>query len=139
MNVTRDVIVDLLPLYLADEASQDTRALVKAYLEQDPELARLVAEKPNELPFATTPGAPLSREHELKTVERTKTMLRAQRILLAAAMFFSLLPLAGYQVGRHRWAMLSDFPAGAIACAVLAVATWVIYFVLRRKLNTAGG
>jgi hypothetical protein len=41
MNVTRDVILDLLPLYLSDEASPDTRALVDEHLEHDPDLARL--------------------------------------------------------------------------------------------------
>ena len=66
-------------------------------------------------------------------------MLKTRSILLAVALFFSLLPLAGYQVGRHRWAMLSDFPAGAIACGVLAVATWVIYFAVNRRLNARAG
>lgn len=41
MKVTRDVILDLLPLYLADEASEDTRDLVEHYLETVPQLAQL--------------------------------------------------------------------------------------------------
>lgn len=136
MNVTRDVILDLLPLYLANEASADTRALIERYLEQDPELARLVKEKPDELPFQRTP-LPLTEGNELKTLERTKTMLKVQSALLAVALFFSLLPLAGYQSGQHRWAMLSDFPAGAIVSAVLGVATWVIYFAVKRRLRAS--
>ena len=136
MNVTRDVILDLLPLYLANEASADTRALIERYLEQDPELTRLVKEKPDELPFQRTP-LPLPEGNELKTLERTKTMLKAQSALLAVALFFSLLPLAGYQSGQHRWAMLSDFPAGAIVSAVLGVATWVIYFAVKRRLRAS--
>ena len=43
MNVTRDVINDLLPAYTAGEASHDTVALVKEFLRQNPELARTVA------------------------------------------------------------------------------------------------
>ena len=39
MEVTKDVILDLLPLYSADEASADTRALVEEYLAAHPELA----------------------------------------------------------------------------------------------------
>ena len=39
MEITRNVIEDLLPLYLADEASADTRMLVGEYLKTDPELA----------------------------------------------------------------------------------------------------
>ena len=42
MNVTRNVIDDLLPAYLSGEASPDTVALVDEFLRQDPELARTV-------------------------------------------------------------------------------------------------
>ena len=50
MKVTRDVILDLLPLYLAGEASADTRILVEKYLETDPKLAQLAAESAELLP-----------------------------------------------------------------------------------------
>ncbi len=40
MEITRDVILDLMPLVLAGEASNDTSRLVEQYLEQHPELAR---------------------------------------------------------------------------------------------------
>ena len=40
MKVTRDVVKDLLPIYLADEASADTRSIVEEWLRTDPELAR---------------------------------------------------------------------------------------------------
>ena len=42
MNVTREVILDLLPVYLAGEASPATRAFVEEYLKQDPELAQRI-------------------------------------------------------------------------------------------------
>jgi anti-sigma factor RsiW len=60
MEVTRNVILDLLPLYLAGETSADTIALVENYLKTDPELARLAqhAAKTN---LAEVP-VPLSKE-----------------------------------------------------------------------------
>lgn len=42
MTVTREVIQDLLPIYLAGEASADTVALVEEFFQQDPDLARAV-------------------------------------------------------------------------------------------------
>jgi anti-sigma factor RsiW len=42
MEVTRNVILDLLPLYLAGEVSADTATLVENYLEANPELAKMV-------------------------------------------------------------------------------------------------
>src|SRR6185436_21163211 len=41
MKVTREVIYDLLPSYFAGDASDDTRALVEAYFESDPEFGRM--------------------------------------------------------------------------------------------------
>ena len=40
-KITRNIILDLMPLYLADEASQDTRNLVEEYLKNDKELAEM--------------------------------------------------------------------------------------------------
>ena len=60
MKITRNVILDLLPLYAADEVSADTRILIDSYLETDPELAnvakRLSAlELPGDIPVALSP------------------------------------------------------------------------------------
>jgi hypothetical protein len=41
MNVTREVITDLLPLYFSGEASADTVALVDEFFRQDQEFAHL--------------------------------------------------------------------------------------------------
>ena len=38
MTITRDVVRDLWPLYAANEASPDTRAVVDEFLRNDPEL-----------------------------------------------------------------------------------------------------
>lgn len=137
MKVTREVILDLLPLYLTTEGSEDTRALVKSFLEQDQEFAQLVNEKPNELLVAKT-SVPLTKERELKTLERTNTMLKLRSLLLGIAIFFSVAPFTSYYSSSgSSWSMLRDFPAGAIACAIMALSTWIGYFALMRKLRTA--
>ena len=41
MTVTRDVILDLLPLYFAGQVSADTKALVDEFLRTDPDFARM--------------------------------------------------------------------------------------------------
>jgi anti-sigma factor RsiW len=41
MQVTRDVIYDLLPAYFADEVSADTRALIEHFFSTDPEFAKM--------------------------------------------------------------------------------------------------
>ena len=39
MNVTKEVITDLFPLYAANECSKDSRALVELYLRDNPDQA----------------------------------------------------------------------------------------------------
>ena len=41
MEISRNVILDLLPLYVANEVSEDTRSLFEHYLEADPELSNV--------------------------------------------------------------------------------------------------
>lgn len=74
IEVTRNVILDLLPLYLAGEASVDTAALVENYLKTDPELARL-AEQTVKTGLTEVP-VPLSKEAAMETyVKATQRML----------------------------------------------------------------
>lgn len=80
MEVTRNVIVDLLPLYLAEEASADTRALVQQHVESDPELARLAREMSEAMTSRDVP-VPLTKESgmeaflEIKRLQFRRTVL----------------------------------------------------------------
>ena len=74
MEVTRNVILDLLPLYLAGETSVDTTTLVENYLKADPELARLV-EHAARTGLAEIP-VPLSKEAAMEAyVKATQQMI----------------------------------------------------------------
>jgi predicted nucleic acid-binding protein len=41
MEISRKIILDLLPLYIAGEVSDDSRKLIEDYLDHDEELRRL--------------------------------------------------------------------------------------------------
>lgn len=90
MKITRDVILDLLPLYLANEASEDTSTLVKEYLETDPELAEIAkksvtAELPGDTPI------PLTKEDEMEAYKEAKQYIHKRIIILAAVISCSAL------------------------------------------------
>jgi hypothetical protein len=70
MEVTREMVVDLLPLYESGEASADTRAAVEEFLRRDPSLARLTKRTEPEMP------APRATELERQAVARTRTVIR---------------------------------------------------------------
>jgi predicted nucleic acid-binding protein len=63
MKVTREVIIDLLPLYVAGEVSEDSRKLVEAFLDQNEDLKHLAecAEKTGlkEIPMTEQKEIPL--------------------------------------------------------------------------------
>ena len=72
MRITREVIVDLLPVYASGEASSATRTLVEEYLSQDPELMeqvlRLKSEDHLDFPEVTVPP-----ELAMRSLRRTKS------------------------------------------------------------------
>ena len=92
MEITRDVILDLLPLYLADEVSADTRALVEKYLETDPELANIAEqsatiELPEDIPI------PLAKDDKMEAYREAKRIMFRRIVILAVVISFALLTL----------------------------------------------
>lgn len=106
MEVTRNVIEDLLPLYAAGEASTDSVALVEAYLKDDAELAELASKLKAGGP--TQAPVPLRKEAEMEAYkEANKWMvIRTLGLALILAMVFmcTLLP-AGVMIVMlfERW------------------------------------
>lgn len=93
MAVTREVIMDLLPLYLSDEASTDSRALVQEHLENDPELARMAAQWKDRLP--EPPPVPVNHDAQAIAYQEAKRQIANRVITLAAAIAFGTLLVAG--------------------------------------------
>ena len=92
MEITRNVILDLLPLYSADEVSADTRALVEKYLKTDPELANIAKrlgamEKPGNIPV------PLSRENGLIAYKKARQSTLIFTVILAGAISVFLITI----------------------------------------------
>ena len=84
MDITRNVILDLLPLYVANEVSADTRALIEKYLESDPELANVAKqlegmEKPRDIPF------PLSQEDKMRAYREARRRRLLITLIIAGA------------------------------------------------------
>lgn len=133
MNITKDIITDLYPLYLDDACSADTRVLVEEYLQRHPDLA-------DELRRVTStplPGAgPLPKDlAETRSLQEARRRVRRRSWLMALAIFFSLAPFSFGSVGGHSWWMLRDAPGSALVYAALGVAFWILYALERRRAN----
>ena len=90
MEVTRNVILDLLPLYVANEVSMDTRALVAKYLELDPELAQAAKKLATTAKLGEIP-VPLSRENQLVAFKEAKRYMFLRTLTWAGVLSFALL------------------------------------------------
>ena len=141
MNVTREVILDLLPLYLSGEASPATRALVEEWLAQDPELARRAREAARE-PLAGAAAAP-PPELELRALRRTRRLIGVQKWLFGLGIALTAIGLAtrvefsGGRVVLVRPLVLDD-PVPFGICLAIALAFWAGYAAIRRRLRSGG-
>lgn len=135
MNVSRDVVIDLIPVYLSGEASSDTQALVKAYAEKDAVVKAMLEN--SDLPQLAE-GQTNQPIKEMETLKMTKTMLNLRSWAMGAAIFFTLAPLSFFQNHEYSWWMVRDAPQSAAVYAALAVIAWVAYFFLRIRTRVTG-
>jgi hypothetical protein len=129
MSITRAVILDLWPAYVSDEASADTRALVDAFLRDDPEFARLLRDNP--LAKVSTP--PLPPDVESNAFTRARRKLRGFPWLLQLAMMFSLFAFARI-VSDTSWDVS---PRNFIITAGIAAFFWTAFLVTLWRMRAS--
>jgi hypothetical protein len=135
MNVTRDVVKDLLPVYLAGDASEDTRALVDQWLRADPELTRLVAEAKVE---ALSPVALPGPTAEKRALSKIRRWLRWRMVLLGTAIYVTTLPLT-VVFNRHGFkGLLIEEWWERIVIWVIAAALWAAFIAVSRRVKASG-
>jgi anti-sigma factor RsiW len=136
--VQREVIIDLLPVYVSGEASAATRALVEESVKSDPELATLL-ERERAL-LGSLPSLSLSPDHEKRALDKTKAHVRWRSLTLAAALFFTVLPLTfTWESGRGvTWVMWQALPRGCVGFLTVAAILWAVQFSMRLRLRRIG-
>lgn len=120
MNVTRDVMNDLLPLYFSGEASADTRTLVEEYFRDNPDFERMArgSAKPLNALRAATAVAP-EAEKEKRDLQSVHRHMWRKRILFGMAVFFTLAPLAFvYSKGHISWIMVRNDPGRGLLLGI---------------------
>jgi anti-sigma factor RsiW len=94
MKITRNVILDLLPIYVANEASSDTRALVESYLASDPEAADLAKEFAK-METAVDVPVPLNKEDAMEAYREAKRLMFRRTVIISALIAFGFLCVLG--------------------------------------------
>jgi predicted anti-sigma-YlaC factor YlaD len=136
MNVTKDVVIDLLPAYLSGEASADTCVLIEEMAARDPAVARLLdaARRDQGEPALRQPIVPPANL-ERESVSRTRAALRWRGWLLGLAIACTLLPFAmAFSGGHVMFVLFYDKPASQVLW-LLALGFWFAYSALGRRLR----
>jgi predicted anti-sigma-YlaC factor YlaD len=144
MNITEDVVRDLLPAYFSGEASRDTHALVDAYFGAHPGFEAAARRDAAALQAFEAAVAPRPEPGgEKAALGRAKAVLAWQRVLLAIASTLTLNAVSvgfSFEVGggrvRVHWLSLPGQAQVVAAVLLLAVVAWVFYFRLSRRVRT---
>jgi anti-sigma factor RsiW len=91
MEITRDIVLDLLPLYLAGELSDDSRRVVEGYLKDDPKLSRQV-EDLGAMPTNDVP-VPIQKEREMEAYRKVRRLMVLKTLGLAVVIAGTLLAI----------------------------------------------
>ena len=135
MNIDKDIIIDLLPLYFSQEASAATKTVVEAYFAEHPEFAAAMRRAQHQPP--QIPGTPRPDSSAI-AMTRLQQLLRWRAGLQAVAIGCSLAPFSFiFSDGRLSWMMLRDAPVSAMAYGLVAIVAWVAFVVLNRRMNNA--
>lgn len=124
----RNVILDLLPVYIAGEASAETRTLVDDFAQNDPQIARIIRAGALDLPDPLSdPDAADTLEH--KTIQRVRRSIRRQMAyVVMATVGLLMIPLVAMQfTGEVNWS-----PFDFIVMGTLLFGTGLAYVLISR-------
>jgi hypothetical protein len=140
MNISREVIKDLLPLYVSGEASDETRELVQDYVDKDPELKAMLTEMSEaEQLLSHKPHVPDLADSQVRSFQKARLLIRYRGLIMGAAIAYSLFPFTFiYENGEMHWVVISEMPKVAVSSAVIACILWCTYLFISRKGRKIG-
>jgi len=132
MNVTKDVIDDLWPLYTDGTASADSRKLVEEYLRDHPEWAKKLREGTTGFAWPSTP--PIPPDEDTRMLNRIKKRMRNLRILLIVSISLTAQAF-GRIVADTSWDVS---PLAFIVTSACAAVCWIWWGVLNWRVRRLG-
>ena len=131
-DIPRNVILDLLPAYLAGELREESKNLVDQFAEHDPEIAAIISKGDLELETVSRKlGAP--EDLEVKTIKRVRKSIRRQMIYAAlATASILLIPLAAMMFTDEVNWTIADF----VVMGLLLLGTGLAYVFLSTVTNS---
>jgi anti-sigma factor RsiW len=127
-KIPQHIILDLLPLYLADEVSDETRRAIEEYLERDPQLAKL-AEQAKMAPTLQEIPAPLNKETEMKAYKKGRKLMVQHNVFLFMAVLTTFLSVPA------AISLYDEFRPAPFLFLGIAAIFWSGFFWVNRKIE----
>jgi anti-sigma factor RsiW len=139
--MTRNIIQDLLPLYLAGEVCPETRAAVEEFLSRDATLAaeveRLKSDSLKRILGGTTMTLP--QDHDAQTLARTRSTIAQRSWMIGLAIAFTFFPMSFvFDKGHVQWMLIRESPSLAMASWAAALGFWVGFVIHNQRLRSSG-
>jgi hypothetical protein len=129
MNISSDVIEDLLPLYQDGELSEASRQLVEEYLAEHPERAASVsAAEDVQVPKIDAPP-----NIETKSLDRTTSLLEQKNV--AGLVAFAL---SSAQMSDQPYVLYKVYPWAAAILLLVSLGLWIEFLLISKKLAGTG-
>ena len=132
MQITQEIIQDLLPLYLAEEVSMETKAMIEGYLDTDIKMAKMV-EQAKLVPQTAQFPEPVDMDDEMKTFRKAQRKMFQEHwfaqyyVFLGLSIFFTLI-----------WLLVIFIDVGRMGFPTFAVAgiCWIALINISVHINT---
>lgn len=130
-SLSRNIFLDLLPVYIAGEASRETRALVEEFALGDPEIAALIRTGTLD-PGVMPPKGDMPDTLEMKTMKRIRGSIRRQMwyVALTTASILMVPLLAMVFTDEVDWTLF-DF----VVMGSLLLGTGFSFVLISRNLD----
>ena len=136
MNVSKEIILDLLPLYFDGEASEETQALVEKYFDENPGYAKDMKglyekmKNTNEKEISQSMPIELNKEDELNILTKTKKLNNFKTTLLFLGVFSLVIPMLILTFSESSMNRSLTF-----IITIVSLLSWSGYFMIRNRLK----
>lgn len=128
MKIPQPVLLDLLPLYLADEVSDETRELIQEQLMNNPELAILAEQAKKIKPLQEIP-APYNKENEMDAFKKVK------RLMVQHNVFLILAVITTFMFGMSLIFLLDENPIAPYVILGLSAFFWAGFYRANKQMS----
>ncbi|MFC3094539.1 hypothetical protein DRW07_13380 [Alteromonas sediminis] len=144
MTIKQEVIIDLLPLYFAGDASEETQELIEMYFEKHPKFAKAMMQMHEQIKnnveeeLGENIQVEVSPEQKLKALQRTKVLLRMRAALFLSGTLSLILPVLFMVFVKESDAVeWAKYVVTGILIVVMPT-TWIGYAYLRYRMRNSG-